>query len=326
MTLAAPIATDELDSPTTPPPSTPRRRRAKSDGGPGASSGGWFVRIVIFVIVVIWLIPVAGVLITSFRPENLVNTTGWWTVLSDPLSADWTLDNYRQVLDTGGFANAFLNSVSVAVPATIIPITIAAFAAYAFSWMDFPGRHVFFVVVVGLMVVPLQMALIPILRLYVNGAELWGVTVFPDLDLNGTFLGVWLAHTGFGLPLATYLLRNYIGSLPSSIIESAKIDGADHFTIFWRLIVPLSVPALAAFAIFQFLWVWNDLLVAYVFLGGTRDTRVITIALSALSGSRGDSWHLLTSAAFVSMVLPLTVFFSLQRYFVRGLTAGSVKG
>ena len=156
--------------------------------------------------------------------------------------------------------------------------------------------------------------------------ELSGVRIFPDLDLNGTFLGLWLAHTGFGLPLATYLLRNYIGSLPSSIIESARIDGADHFTIFWRLVVPLSVPALAAFAIFQFLWVWNDLLVAYVFLGGTSQNRVLSIALQGLNGSHGQDWHLLTAAAFITMALPLVVFFSLQRYFVRGLTAGSVKG
>jgi alpha-glucoside transport system permease protein len=170
------------------------------------------------------------------------------------------------------------------------------------------------------------MALIPILRLYVNGAELGPFQAFPDLDLNGTFLGIWLAHTAFGLPLAIYLLRNYIGSLPSSIIESAKLDGADHFTIFWRLIVPLSVPALAAFAIFQFLWVWNDLLVALVFLGGTEQNRVLTVALANLVGARGENWHLLTAAAFISMALPLVVFFSLQRYFVRGLTAGGVKG
>ncbi len=207
-----------------------------------------------------------------------------------------------------------------------MPITIAAFAAYAFSWMQFRGRYVLFVLVVGLLVVPLQMALIPILRLYTGGASLGDVQIIADLDLNGTFLGVWLAHTAFGLPLATYLLRNYIGSLPSSLIESAKIDGADHFTIFWRLVVPLSVPALAAFAIFQFLWVWNDLLVAYVFLGGTTENRVLTIALSNLAGSRGENWHLLTAAAFITMILPLVVFFSLQRYFVRGLTAGAVKG
>jgi alpha-glucoside transport system permease protein len=170
------------------------------------------------------------------------------------------------------------------------------------------------------------MALIPILRLYVTGASIGEMQIFPSPDLAGTYLGVWLAHTGFGLPLATYLLRNYIGSLPSSIIESAKIDGADHFTIFWRLIVPLSVPALAAFAIFQFLWVWNDLLIALIFLGGGRDVRVLTVALRELVGARGENWHLLTAAAFVSMALPLFVFFSLQRFFVRGLTAGGVKG
>ena len=288
---------------------------------------GWFVRITILVVVLLWLIPTIGVLITSFRPEALVDTTGWWTQLVHPFrGAEWTLENYRAALSTGGFGNAFLNSLAVALPATVIPIAIAAFAAYAFSWMEFRGRYVMFVAVVGLLVVPLQMALIPILRLYTSGASISGYKIFPNLHLNGTFLGVWLAHTAFGLPLATYLLRNYIGSLPSSIVESAKIDGADHFTIFWRLIVPLSVPALAAFAIFQFLWVWNDLLVAYVFLGGTRSVRVLTIALADLVGARGENWQLLTAAAFISMALPLAVFFALQKYFVRGLTAGSVKG
>jgi alpha-glucoside transport system permease protein len=305
-----------------PIPTTPEVR------GPGeVRRGGWFVRITVLAIVVLWIIPAAGVLITSFRPEALVDTTGWWTALAHPFRAtEWTFENYQLALDAEGFGNAFLNSLAVSIPSTVIPITIAAFAAYAFSWMEFRGRYLLFVAVVGLMVVPLQMALIPILRLYVNGATLGQFIVFPDLNLNGTFLGVWLAHTGFGLPLAIYLLRNYIGALPSSTIESAKIDGADHFTIFWRLIVPLSVPALAAFAIFQFLWVWNDLLVAYVFLGGTRENQVVTIALANLVGSRGENWHLLTAAAFISMSLPLAVFFSLQRYFVRGLTAGSVKG
>jgi alpha-glucoside transport system permease protein len=292
-----------------------------------AGRGGWFLRITIVVIVILWSIPTLGVLITSFRPESLVNTTGWWTAFAHVFqSTEWTLDNYRAALDQGGFGNAFMNSLAVTIPATVIPITIAAFAAYAFSWMEFRGRYVMFVAVVGLLVVPLQMALIPILRLYTQGATVLGAQIFPDLGLQGTFLGVWLAHTGFGLPLAVYLLRNYIGSLPSSIIESARMDGADHFTIFWRLIVPLSVPALAAFAIFQFLWVWNDLLVAYVFLGGAGQNRVLTVALRELVGSRGENWQLLTSAAFISMALPLVVFFSLQKYFVRGLTAGSVKG
>jgi alpha-glucoside transport system permease protein len=191
---------------------------------------------------------------------------------------------------------------------------VAAFAAYAFAWMDFPGRQWIFVTVVALLVIPLQMALIPLLKLYVN------------FDLNGTFPALWLAHTGFGLPLAIYLLRNYIGSLPSSMMESARIDGATHFEIFTKLVVPLSVPVLASFAIFQFLWVWNDLLVALVFLGGEPKVRVVTLALRDLNGSRGEAWHLLTAGAFITMALPLAVFLGLQRYFVRGLTAGSVKG
>jgi alpha-glucoside transport system permease protein len=307
------------------PVTGPLRRPAVGETGQ-RRGGSWLVRIAVLVIVLLWLIPALGVLFTSFRPEELADTTGWWTIFANPLGADWTFENYRLALDTAGFGNAFLNSLAVAIPSTVIPITIAAFAAYAFSWMEFRGRYVMFVVVVGLLVVPLQMALIPILRLYTDGAQIGRFLVFPDLDLGGSFLGVWLAHTGFGLPLAVYLLRNYIGSLPSSLIESAKMDGADHFMIFWRLIVPLSVPALAAFAIFQFLWVWNDLLVAYVFLGGTSESRVLTIALANLVGSQGENWHLLTAAAFISMALPLAVFFSLQRYFVRGLTAGAVKG
>jgi len=324
VSLAAPPAPPEVSE----APESPKRGRSRPKEQPiGVKKGGWFVRITVLVIVVIWLIPTIGVLVTSFRPENLVDTTGWWTAFGHPFRAgQWTLENYRTALDSGGFQNALLNSLAVTIPSTVMPITIAAFAAYAFSWMQFRGRYVLFVLIVGLLVVPLQTALIPILQLYTRGWVVGGVQIIPDLNLNGTFLGIWLAHTAFGLPLATYLLRNYIGSLPSSIVESARIDGADHFTIFWRLIVPLSVPALAAFAIFQFLWVWNDLLVAYVFLGGTQDTRVVTIALADLVGARGENWHLLTSAAFLTMLLPLAVFFSLQRYFVRGLTAGSVKG
>jgi alpha-glucoside transport system permease protein len=316
MTLTAPLPSEVEES--APPP---------SGEAADVRRGGWSVRLIVLGIVLLWLIPTVGVLVTSFRPETAVETSGWWTAIAhlfDP--AEWTFDNYTQALDTGGFSNAFLNSLAVTIPSTIIPITIAAFAAYAFSWMEFRGRYVMFVAVVGLLVVPLQMALIPILRLYTGGASLGGAQIFPDLNLSGTFLGIWLAHTAFGLPLAIYLLRNYIGSLPSSIIESAKMDGADHFTIFWRLVVPLSVPALAAFAIFQFLWVWNDLLVARIFLGTTEDTRVLTIALQTLNGARGEDWHLLTSAAFISMALPLLVFFALQRYFIRGLTAGAVKG
>jgi alpha-glucoside transport system permease protein len=315
LTLTAPLPSDVESTP--PPAAAAEVRRG----------GGWSVSIVVLLIVVLWLVPTVGVLVTSFRPESVVNDTGWWTTFAHLFdSGQWTLSNYSEALDTGGFENAFLNSLAVTIPSTVIPITIAAFAAYAFSWMDFRGRYVMFVAVVGLLVVPLQMALIPILRLYSGGASIGGFRFVPDLSLNGTFLGIWLAHTAFGLPLAVYLLRNFIGSLPSSIIESARVDGADHFTIFWRLVVPLSVPALAAFAIFQFLWVWNDLLVARIFLGATDETRVLTLALNELNGTRGEDWHLLTAAAFISMVLPLAVFFALQRYFIRGLTAGAVKG
>lgn len=274
----------------------------------------WPVKLVILIVIVIWIIPTLGVLISSFRPPDAVNANGWWTVFSNLGSNEWTLSNYSDVLTSEGFGNSFLNSLSVTIPATVMPITIAAFAAYGFAWMDFPGRQWLFVLVVALLVIPLQMALIPLLRLYTT------------INLNGTFPAVWLAHTGFGLPLAIYLLRNYIGSLPSSMMESASIDGATPFETFTKLVVPLSVPVLASFAIFQFLWVWNDLLIALVFLGGEPDVRVVTLALNNLNGSRGQAWHLLTAGAFITMALPLVVFLSLQRYFVRGLTAGSVKG
>jgi alpha-glucoside transport system permease protein len=274
----------------------------------------WAIKLAILIVVLVWVIPTLGVLVSSFRTGGLVNSTGWWTVFTNLGSNEWTFENYDSVLNSEGFGNAFLNSLSVTIPATVIPITIAAFAAYAFAWMEFPGRQWIFVTIVALLVIPLQMSLIPLLRLYVN------------FDLNQTFPAVWLAHTGFGLPLAIYLLRNYIGSLPSSMMESARIDGATHFEIFTKLVVPLSVPVLASFAIFQFLWVWNDLLVALVFLGGEPKVRVITLALRDLNGSRGEQWHLLTAGAFITMALPLAVFLGLQRYFVRGLTAGSVKG
>jgi|TARA_B110000881_G_scaffold217581_1_gene235331 alpha-glucoside transport system permease protein len=230
----------------------------------------------------------------------------------------FSLDNYREVIASEGVGQSFINTMKVTIPATVIPIMIASFAAYAFAWMKFPGRQFLFVFVVGLLVVPLQMSLIPLLSMYNDIGNYFGVEA-------KSYPGIWLAHTGFGLPLAIYLLRNYMGSLPREIIESARIDGATHFQIFTRLVLPLSVPALASFCIFQFLWVWNDLLVALVFLGKKDEQIVLTSKLRELLGSRGDNWEILTSSAFISIVVPLLVFFALQRYFVRGLVTGSVK-
>jgi alpha-glucoside transport system permease protein len=218
------------------------------------------------------------------------------------------------VLTSDGLGIAFLNSLIVTIPSVVIPLTLAAFAAYAFAWMQFPGRRLLFGVMVGLLVMPLQMALIPLLRLYTH------------LDIGGTFLGTWLAHTGFALPLAIFLLYNYISDLPVDILDSARVDGASHFDIFVRLVVPLSIPVLASFAIFQFLWVWNDLLIALVFLGTDSHVAVLTARLNELVGTRGEAWYLLTAGAFVSMAVPVAVFLALQRYFVRGLLAGAVKG
>ena len=231
----------------------------------------------------------------------------------------FTTDNYQTVLFSEGIGRSFMNSLTVTIPATVIPILIAAFAAYALAWMRFPGRALLIAVIIGLLVVPLQMSLIPLLKLYNNVGAFFGVP-------SKTYLGIWLAHTGFGLPFAIYLLRSYIAGLPREIMESARIDGASDFEIFVKIVLPLSFPVLASFAIFQFLWVWNDLLVAMVFLGTAPDQIVLTAKLNALLGSRGGNWEILTTSAFVTIIVPLIVFFSLQRYFVRGLLAGSVKG
>lgn len=286
---------------------------SRAPGEPKSRS--WFVRVLVLVIAIAWTVPSAGLLISSLRPEVSVSGSGWWTVFAHPFElTQFTLANYERVLTAEGLFDAFINSLIVTIPATVIPITLAAFAAYGFAWTKFKGRSFLFAVVVGLLVIPLQMSLVPLLRLYGN------------FDLVGTFVGVWLAHTGFGLPLAIYLLYNYISQLPKDIFESAYIDGATPFTAFTRLVLPLSFPALASFAIFQFLWVWNDLLVSLVFLGTNPEVAVLTARVSQLVGSRGAAWHLLTAGAFVSMIVPLIVFLSLQRFFVRGLLAGSVKG
>ncbi len=270
------------------------------------------INITVLFLIVVWTVPTIGLFVTSFRDKQAISNSGWWSAFGQ---GGFTLDNYDKVLFGGdGLATAFLNTLAVTVPAVAIPILIAAFAAYGFAWMQFPGRRILFITVVALLVVPLQIALIPVLKTYLL------------IDLNGTFLAVWLAHAGFGLALATYLLYNYISQLPKDLMESAAIDGASHFTTFTRLVLPLSMPALASFAIFQFLWVWNDLLVAATFLGTSADVAVMTQRLVSMTGTKGQDWQLLTAGAFVSMVVPVAVFLGLQRYFVRGLLAGSVKG
>lgn len=270
--------------------------------------------LVIFAMLV-WVIPTIGLLISSVRPEREVLTTGWWTVLNSPLKiTQYTLQNYQQVVSTQGVGLGFRNSFIIASIGTVLPVILAAFAAFGFSHLEFKGKTAFYAIIVGLIVVPLQMTFVPILRAY------------NRLGLSGTFLGLWLAHTGYGLPFAVFMLSNFFRALPKDIFESSYIDGASPATAFFRVALPLSVPALASLVIFQFLWVWNDLLVALIYLGGTPDVAPLTMRLSSLVGSYGQSWHLLCSAAFISIIVPLLVFLSLQKYFVRGILAGSLKG
>ncbi|MGC5167967.1 carbohydrate ABC transporter permease [Luteimicrobium sp. DT211] len=270
--------------------------------------------LVAVVLAVVWTIPTAGLLITSFRPALDINKTGWWTVFTNP---DFTLDNYKQVLDTSQSSSLtpyLINSIVITIPAVLLPILLACLAAYAFAWTKFKGRNVLFVAVFALQVVPIQVTLLPLLTLYVK------------LNLNGTFWAIWLSHTMFGLPLAIFLLHNFMREIPGELIEAARVDGAGHVTIFFRMMLPMLKPALAAFAIYQFLWVWNDLLVALTFAGPGTATAPMTKFLFDLTGSRGNAWYLLSAGAFISMIIPVIVFLSLQRYFVRGLLAGSVKG
>ncbi|MGC9529196.1 MAG: carbohydrate ABC transporter permease [Candidatus Bipolaricaulaceae bacterium] len=277
--------------------------------------GRLILHAVILCLVVIWLLPTLGTLVTSFRRAPDINDTGWWTVLSQPFNfTQYTLENYHQVITKQGLGRAFLNSLIITVPATLLPLFIASFAAFGFAWMDFRGRDLLFMLSVGLLVVPLQMTFIPILK------------VFNTLHLSGTYLGIWLAHTGYGMPLTLYLMHNFISELPRDLFDSAAIDGASPLQMFFRIVIPLSVPAIASVTIFQFLWVWNDLLVALIYLGGSPKVAPLTLTIANLVGSRGQAWWLLTAAAFLSMVLPLVVFFSMQRYFIRGILAGSVKG
>ncbi|MFJ9521381.1 carbohydrate ABC transporter permease [Kitasatospora sp. NPDC101801] len=317
----ATATTDGADGADTTGPTGARAVR-RSFSGPLGS-------LFVIVVTVLWTIPTFGLLATSLRPKQEVATSGWWEVFTHP---ELILSNYHTVLFEGGFGVSagmmpfLVNSLAISLPATVFPLVIAAMAAYALAWVRFRGSDTVFFVIFALQVVPLQMALIPLLQLFSGGAHLGGLTIIPAVNLSGTYAPVWLAHTMFALPLATFLLHNFISQLPRDLMEAAIMDGASHFKIFRSIVLPLCTPALASFAIFEFLWVWNDLLVALTFAGGTPEVAPMTVRLAQLSGSFGGRWELLTAGAFLSLIIPLIVFFALQRYFVRGLLAGSVKG
>ncbi|NLU80584.1 carbohydrate ABC transporter permease [Micromonospora sp. HNM0581] len=286
--------------------------------------------LIAIVIAVVWTIPTFGLLVSSFRPENQIKTTGWWTFFREP---EFTLQNYQEVLfgqsaSSGQLASYFINSLVITLPAVLFPLAFAALAAYALAWINFRGRDWVYIGIFALQIVPLQMALVPLLSFFSRGVSLGGVTLMPAWNLDGAqnFAQVWFAHTCFALPFAVYLLHNFISQLPKDLMEAARVDGATHPKIFRTIVLPLVAPALAAFGIFQFLWVWNDLLVGLIFAGGSDVTAPLTVRLAELAGTRGNEWQRLTAGAFVSIVVPLIVFLSLQRYFVRGLLAGSVKG
>ena len=294
-------------------PRAPRkltRAEQRALAAKGRLSSPWASGIAI-ILAIIWTVPTFGLFVTSFRPPAEISTSGWWTFFSDP---QVTLENYQNVLfgSSTAFTTFFVNSIVITLPAVVIPIALALLAAYAFAWIDFRGRGILFVAVFALQVVPIQITLIPLLTQYVD----WGI--------NGSFWAIWLSHSMFALPLAIYLLHNFMKEIPASLVEAARVDGAGHVKIFFQVLMPLLTPAIASFAIFQFLWVWNDLLVALVF--GNIDTAPLTVRIAELAGTRGSQWQLLSAGAFVAMVVPLIVFLSLQRYFVRGLLAGSVKG
>jgi alpha-glucoside transport system permease protein len=284
---------------------------------------------VVWVITIIWTVPTLGLLVTSFKTNEKILGEAWWTSLLNP---DFTLENYRGVfLGDGteslssGVLPYFVNSIVITLPATIFPIVIATMAAYALAWIRFRGSNFLFFSIFALQIVPLQMSLVPLLLLFTGGAHIGSVQIFPALGIAGDFAGIWLPHTMFALPLAIYLLHNFISNLPRDLMEAAHVDGANHFTIFRRIVLPLSIPGIASIAIFQFLWVWNDLLVALTFASGTEEVAPLNNKLASLVGQYGSGYTQLSAGAFITIAIPLIVFFSLQRYFVRGLLAGSVK-
>jgi alpha-glucoside transport system permease protein len=291
------------------------RRRARLGDAPKPRVG---LTILMGVISVLWLFPLLGLLITSFRPKADVDATGWWTVFTNPFQQNWTTEAFTTAWTSLNVGTTFWNSLAVTIPATVLPIMVAAMAAYAFTFFKFRGKEIYFAIVLGLMVVPIQLAIIPILQLFVWFGQATGIQII------GQYAAAWIVHATFALPLAIYILRNYMQTLPYSLIEAARVDGATHFQIFWRLVVPMSVPALASFAIFQFLWVWNDFLVAYIFIQSGPNS-VMTQGLYTLLGQYGQGWQNVAAGSFLTLIVPLVIFFALQRFFVRGLTAGSVK-
>ena len=273
--------------------------------------------IVLIVLSALWLLPTVGLFITSLRAKGEAQTTGWWDVIFNPFSQNWDLSSYTTVLTENKLATSFISSMAVTIPATILPLLFAAYAAFGFTFLSFRGREFFFSVIIGLLVVPLQGALVPVLKMFIS------ITDKTGIEISGQYAAAWFVHSAFAMPLAIYILRNYMMTIPNTLIEAARMDGASNFSIFWRLVLPISVPALASFAIFQFLWVWNDYLIAFVFIGNERP--VLTYTLLAMLGQYGEGWQAVAAGSFISMSVPLLVFFTLQRYFVRGLTAGAVK-
>jgi alpha-glucoside transport system permease protein len=273
--------------------------------------------IVLILLSALWLLPTFGLFITSLRAKGDAQTSGWWDVLFNPFSQNWDLSSYATVLTENKLATSFISSMAVTVPATILPLLFAAYAAFGFTFLSFRGREFFFSVIIGLLVVPLQGALVPVLKMFISFTDKTGI------EISGQYAAAWFVHSAFAMPLAIYILRNYMMTIPNTLIEAARVDGASNFTIFWRLVLPISVPALASFAIFQFLWVWNDYLIAFVFVGNERP--VLTYTLLAMLGQYGEGWQAVAAGSFISLSVPLLVFFTLQRYFVRGLTAGAVK-
>ncbi len=273
--------------------------------------------IVLIFLSALWLLPTVGLFITSLRAKGDAQTSGWWDVFLNPFSQNWDLSSYTQVLTENKLATSFISSMAVTIPATILPLLFAAYAAFGFTFLTFKGREFFFSVIIGLLVVPLQGALVPVLKMFISFTDKTGI------EISGQYAAAWFVHSAFAMPLAISILRNYMMTIPNTLIEAARMDGASNFTIFWRLVLPISVPALASFAIFQFLWVWNDYLIAFVFVGNERP--VLTYTLLAMLGQYGEGWQAVAAGSFISLSVPLLVFFSLQRYFIRGLTAGAVK-